>query len=268
MLSDEVASALAPFFDQIGPSHDEVTTLIRRAGLADLDPSSTSTNPVGKMRRVRNVLFAAVDRRLAGGERLVQALIDAVRANGGFRPGDPNYPGAPQVRALQAALYNLGYQLDDDGRVYPVHLEALDGKDLTQALMAYVRRARLGGWDPAVVLGTGKSLEEATARHVLKEQTGQYPPHADLPTTLYQAFDRLGLSVPKKSVLDAIPSDPRAAVHQAVWLLGIAINRFRNAEGEGHGRPESSTTTAAEASIVGLAAAIVTELLLTAHEGR
>lgn len=106
MLSDEVASASAPFFDQIGPSHDEITTLIRRAGLADLDPSTTSTNPVGKMRRVRSVLFAAVDRRLAGGERFVQALIDAIRANGGFRPGDPNYPGAPQVRALQAALYN------------------------------------------------------------------------------------------------------------------------------------------------------------------
>ena len=32
MLSDEVALALAPFFDQIGPSHDEIAMLVRRSG--------------------------------------------------------------------------------------------------------------------------------------------------------------------------------------------------------------------------------------------
>lgn len=266
MLSDEVASAIAPFFDQIGPSHDELSTLIRRAGLADLDPLNGSPGvQVGKMRRVRGILLAAVGVRQAQGDAFVRALIEAARAQGGFRPGDSNYPGAGRVVALRDALRNQGYHLDDDGRLYPIQLEALDGRELTEALRAYVRRARMGGWDPAVVLGTGKSLEEAAARHVLKERTGEYQRNANLPATLYQAFSVLGLSAPPKAVLDTIPPDPREALDQAVWLLGVAVNRFRNAEGEGHGRPEAPATTQAEASIVGLAAALVTELLLSAH---
>lgn len=263
---DEVAFALAPFFDQIGPSHSDLTTLFRRAGLVEFDPAREPGPPVGKMRRVREVLLEAGRLSPRAGEQLTEALIHAVRATGGFRLGNPNYPGPAEVCALQAALRNLGYQLDDDGVLSPISLEVLDGRELTAALRAYVRRARLGGWDPAVVLGTGKSLEEATARHVLKERTGQYPVHSDLPTTLYQAFALLGLSVPKRDVVDAIPPDPRQALHQAVWLLGIAVNRFRNAEGEGHGRPEVPPTTTAEASIVGLAAAIVTELMLATDD--
>ena len=266
MLSDEVASALAPFFDQVGPSHDELTSLFRRAGLAELDPGARSQTPVGKMRRVRGVLFAAVEHRPREGEKLVKALIDAVRANGGFRPGHPNYPGIQMVEALREALRSEGIQLDPDGRIFAIHLESLEGQNLTAALRTYVNRVRRGGWDPAVVLGSAKSLEEAAARHVIKEHTGTYPTYADIPTTLYQAFTLLGLSAPKKAVFDAIPRDPREAVQQAVWLLGTAVNRFRNAEGEGHGRPDVPPTTQAEASIVGLAAAIVTELLLTAND--
>ncbi len=56
MLSDEVAFALAPFFDQIGPSHDEIGTLVRRTGLQDLDPNATVPGALGKMKRVRTLL--------------------------------------------------------------------------------------------------------------------------------------------------------------------------------------------------------------------
>ena len=54
MLSDEVASALGPFFDRIGPSHDEITVLVKRAGLTDLDPATRAAGvPIGKMKRVK-----------------------------------------------------------------------------------------------------------------------------------------------------------------------------------------------------------------------
>ena len=55
------------------------------------------------------------------------------------------------MQALQAAFRAQGYQLDVDGRVYPLQLEALEGKPVTDALWAYVKRVRLGAWDPAVV---------------------------------------------------------------------------------------------------------------------
>jgi len=267
MLSDEVASALAPFFDRIGPSHDEIRVLVKRAGLEALDPERDAAGePIGKMKRVRGVLFAAVEGHPQEGERLVHALIDAVRAYGGFRPANANYPGAEAVQALRSALRNEGADLDDAGNVRPLHLESLDGRELTDALWSYVRRARRGGWDAALVMGTSKSLEEAAARHVLKQQTGQYPSHANMPATLYAAFSILGMAVPTKAVVDAISPDPREAIQQAAWLLAMAVNKFRNAEGEGHGRPELAATSQAEADVVGLAAALVTQLLLDANE--
>lgn len=268
MLSDEVASALAPFFDRIGPSHDEISRLIARAGLSDLDPLRTESNQIGKMKRIRGVLFESFSQKPQKGEKLVAALIASVRAGGGFQAGNSNYPGREYVQALQAALKNVGYLMGDDGRVYPMHLESLEGRGMTEALRAYVQRARLGGDDPALVLGTTKSLVEAAARHILKERTGQYPLHSNLPTTLFQVFNVLGLSAPDRSVFEALPPDPRHAMQQAVWLLAIAVNRFRNAEGEGHGRPEVPPTTDAEASVVGLAAGLVTQLLLDSYEGK
>lgn len=265
VLSDEIASALGPFFDRIGPSHDEIRILIKRAGLEALDPERTaSAQPIGKMKRVKGVLFAAVEHCPREGERLVRALIDAIRAGGGFRPSNENYPGLEAVEALRFALRNEGAELDDEGNVRPLNLESLDGRELTDAIWSYVRRARRGGWDAALVLGTAKSLEEAVARHVLRERTGEYPSHANMPTTLYQAYLSVGLAVPPQDVIQGLSSDPREAFQQVTWLLALAVNRFRNTEGEGHGRPDIPETSQGEAELVGLAAALVAQLLLDA----
>ncbi len=267
MLSDEIAIALGPFFDRIGPSHDEIRGLVKRAGLEALDQErDPGGNPIGKMKRVRGVLRAAVVSHPDQGAQLVRALIDAIRAHNGFRPTSGNFPGVEAVHALREALRNEGMDLDEDGNVRPLHLESLDGRELTDALWSYVRRARRGGWDAALVLGTAKSLEEAAARHVVKQRTGQYPMHANMPATLYAAFSILDMAVPTTTAVEALSPDPREAIQQAAWLLAIAVNKFRNAEGEGHGRPEMAATTQAEADVVGLAAALVTQLLLDSNE--
>lgn len=266
VLSDEVASALGPFFDRIGPSHDDIRVLIKRAGLQDLDPERSAEGPIGKMKRVKGVLFAAVADRPREGEQLVRSLVDSIRANGGFRTGNENCPGEEAVTALRHAFRNVGGDLDPEGNLRPIHMEALDGRELTEALSAYVRRARQGGWDATLVAGVAKSLEEAAARHVLRERTGGYPTHANMATTLYSAFLSVGMAVPGQEAVAALDSDPRAALQQAVCILAFAVNRFRNAEGEGHGRPEPGAATDAEAEVVGLAAALVTQLLLDALE--
>lgn len=266
MLSDEVASALGPFFDRIGPSHDEIRVLIRRAGLQDIDPERTADGPIGKMKRVKGVLFAAVTERPKEGDRLVRSLVDSVRANGGFRVGNENCPGQGPVAALRQAFRNLGADLDAEGNLRPTQMETLDGHEMTEALWSYVRRARRGGWDAALVAGVAKSLEEAAARHVLKERTGSYPPHSNMAATLYSAFLSVGMAVPEQQVVDTLARDPRAALQQAVWLLAYAVNRFRNSEGEGHGRPDLGSATDMEAELVGAAAALVTQVLLDGLE--
>jgi hypothetical protein len=65
------------------------------------------------------------------------------------------------------------------------------------------------------VLGTAKSLEEAAARHVMRERTGVYPQRANMPTTLYQAFLTVDMAIPSTVAVDALSSDPRKAIRQA-----------------------------------------------------
>ncbi|MCH8823237.1 MAG: abortive infection family protein [Planctomycetes bacterium] len=76
---------------------------------------------------------------------------------------------------------------------------------------------------------------EATAAHVLVEQFATYPTTSNFPTLLGQAFSLLGLSTPQD------PKQPSEATYRdldrALYRLGCAVNRPRNKEGTGHGRP-------------------------------
>lgn len=193
MISFEVASSMARFFDGgRGPSHDELTRLIRRAGLDASDPRGREGDLVGKMKRVREVLAAAV--------------------------------------SIESA----------------------------------VQRARTGASDAPLVLGTTKDLLEAVARHVLTETTGAYPTSESVAMTLFQAFDRVGLSTPGLSLIDQLDSDPQRALHQVIYMLGVVVNRLRNHKGTGHGRPHISDASDTDSQLSSLATAITSHLLLAA----
>ena len=266
MLSDEVTSALAKFFEGgLGPSHDELDRLIQRAGLGNSDPRRGDP-VVGKMKRVRAVLWWAGENDVEAGSSLVGSLIAALRASGSFRPSEPNYAGASTIEALRSALDLLGYDLGSDGSVRPKLLEGLEGADLTEVLWSYVRRARSAADDPALRLGTAKDLTEATARHVLVETIGSYPAHANFPATLWQAYDRLGLEGPTTEALKLLDGDAWRSVERATFLLACAVNRFRNEEGTGHGRPHVTFANEAQSRICAEASALVSELLLKALE--
>ena len=260
MLSDEVATLLADFFQGgAGPSHDELSRIFQRADLEHADPGTS----VGKVKRVRQVCGDAIDQRNEAGTKLVKLLVDGIRARGGFRESSAGFAGEELVSGLRRALRHLGYDLDAEGHVRPRRLENLEGMELTEALWSYVRRARSGATDAELVIGTAKNLEEATARHVLKERAGSYPVRANFPLTLYQAFDRLGLHGTQVQ----LDRDPFVNLEQAIFLLALAVNRLRNDRGDGHGRPEKSVATALEGRLSSQAAGLVSELLLVALEG-
>ncbi len=264
MLSEETMTAVAQFFQGgLGPSHDELTRAFARTGLAKLDPGSSSS--VGKVKRVREVLGHAVDRDRESGSRLVEILIEAIRAYGAFRPKSDTYAGEETIQSLRDGLRHLGYDLDAEGVVRPTQLEGLDGVELTEALWSYVRRARTGAGDAELVIGSSKSLEEATARHVLKEVVGTYEtrgPRSHFQMQLAQAFSVVDL----KPSSESLPGNGAEALQQELFLLGIAVNRLRNEKGEGHGRPEPSTATQAESRLASQASGLLCELLLHALE--
>lgn len=257
MLNEEVLSAVARLFDQgKGPSHDELTRLFERAKLRRAE---TPGDQPGKMKRVRTVLGHALEHSPDAGADLVRGIIANARACGSFREGSEQYAGVQTIAALRAALKSVGFELHLDGALTPVLLENLEGTQLTEALWGYVRRARTGALDSELVVGTAKNLEEAVAKHVLKERTGVYPAHGNFPTLLGQAFAQLGLNA---STLH-LNANPERAVEEAVFLLACAVNRLRNAKGDGHGRPDPTRTTQLDARISAQAAGLVAELLLT-----
>jgi hypothetical protein len=216
---------------------------------------------IGKMKRVREVLGCAIDQDIDAGDRFVFSLMANLKSTGAFRCESPDYVGEELICAARTAFRTAGYELDVEGNLRPSNLDNLTAPEITEALKAYVRRARVGDGDAALVVGTGKDLVEATARHMLVQTTGAYPVSADFPTTLYQAFDRLGLAT-NPELLQRLDRNPQLAIEQSLYLLANAVNRLRNAEGTGHGRPFPSSVSAQQASLAIQSMGIISQMLL------
>jgi hypothetical protein len=156
--------------------------------------------------------------------------------------------------------------LGDDGDLQPIVLDTLTGNSLTAALDSYVRRARRGSQDAALLVGTGKDLIEATAAHIIQERFGHYSNQANLPTLLGQAFTALGLATPEIPTVSGEP--PQRRLERAMYESGCAVNALRNKQGTGHGRPWLPSVSDAEAQASVQLIGIVASYLIQAHKAK
>lgn len=199
----ELGAVLGDFFeDSKGPSHDQLDQAFVRTGLAGSDPApggrTPQGSPLGKTKRIRQVFVYATDHDAATGLRLARQVVALLRADGAFTPALDGYAGAEKIERLRGAFAKLGSTLDPTGALRPT-VDNLTGTQLTEALQAYVNRINLNPDDAPLQIGTGKELDEATARHVLEERTGGYPvggPAGSFPVTLAQAFTAVGFALP------------------------------------------------------------------------
>lgn len=265
-VSDTIIVAIAKLVDDAlsetrEPSHSDLEFQITRAGLTSCDPKNQG-QLVGKAKRIRSTLYAGVESNPSGCETLIAGLVSTIRGFGGFRPDSPNFVGTEVIATAAEAFREEGFQLSSSGELHPIVLDKLAGAERTDALMAYVRRARRGADEAALVTGTGKDLLEATAAHVLAEKGWQYNPTINFPALLGQAFVALGLATPQdpKKPGESAQSD----VERAMYELGRAINRLRNKEGTGHGRPWLPTVTPEEARIAVECMGAISERMLVA----
>jgi Abortive infection C-terminus len=248
-LSESILIAVARLIDDSmaefkrEPTHSDLDFQMGRAGLNTADPKAQGQT-VGKAKRVRAVLSWALDNDVAAGGRFVGSLISHIQGCGGFRSDSQNYVGAEAIAVAAHAFQLEGYELTADGELRPLLLSGLAGAAMTNALKGYVRRARKGVMDAALVTGTGKDLLEATAKHVLLERWGTCP-ETTFPGLLGQAFVAVGLTTPHDAMQKGEP--PEKALDRALFDAACAINRLRNKEGTGHGRPWPASITDARA---------------------
>jgi hypothetical protein len=268
-LSDQIIIAVAGLVNDAQaeksrePTHSDIEFQVGRAGLTAADPKSQGQT-VGKAKRVRAILSSAMDTAPDKGEVFTAALIALVSAKGGFRETSSNFVGREAVTDAVEAFRSEGFALSSDGELTPTALDTLSGHKLTEALEAYVRRARRGSQDAALLVGTSKDLIEATAAHVIHERFGQYPQQANLPTLLGQAFTALNLSTPLTPPVAGEP--PQKRLERALYEAGCAVNALRNKEGTGHGRPWVATVSDVEAKAAVQLIGIVASFLLSAHK--
>jgi hypothetical protein len=267
-LSESILIAVARFIDDSmlepkrEPTHSDLDFQMSRAGLNAADPKAQGQT-VGKAKRVRAVLSWALDNDVAAGGRFVGSLIAHVQGCGGFRSGSQNYVGPEAIEDAARAFRSEGYELTTDGELRPLLLSGLTGAEMTIALKAYVRRAQKGVTDAALVTGTGKDLLEATAKHVLLECWGTCP-ETTFPGLLGQAFVAVGLTTPQAAQQKG--ETPENALDRALFEVACAINRLRNKEGTGHGRPWPPSITEAQAREATELMGIIAERLLAALE--
>jgi Abortive infection C-terminus len=268
-LSDAIIVAISQLVDDAQserrePSHSDLEFQINRAGLAAGDPKAGGQT-VGKAKRVRAVLSWAIEHKFEAGQEFVASLVSVIRGHGGFRESSPNFVGTEVVTNATALFASEGYELSSDGELRPRLLDNLNGSALTEALQVYIRRAKRGAIDAALVTGTGKDLLEAVAGHILHQRYGSYQATANFPTLLGQVFLELGLATPASP---ASPGEPaKKNVERAMYELACAINRLRNSQGTGHGRPWLPTVTQAEAQMALECMGVITERLLSLHQG-
>lgn len=269
-INDAILTALAQLVDdaQTGrrdPSHDQIAFCIEKAGLKSCDPAAQGQT-LGKAKRVRAVLSHALNDNFKAAQNLTDILISQIRGLGGFRSPSPNYVGEHAVQNLQAAFDAEGFVLSADGELTPKVFDSLPGTELTEALQAYVRRARRGADDAALLTGTGKDLLEATAAHVLVEVWNKNdPPHA-FHALLGQAFVAVNLKTSQDKPQSG--ESPQHALQRALFDAACAVNRLRNKQGTGHGHPWLPTVTTGEAQAASQTMGIVAGMLLDALKRR
>lgn len=267
-LSETVITVVAQLVDDAQtekrePSHSDIEFCIKRAGVEAGDPKMQG-QAVGKAKRVRATLYWVMDNSVEHGESFVASLISSIRGYGGFRPNSPNYAGVDCINNAMAAFRAEGYELTLDGELMPIVLENLSGVALTSALESYIRRARKGVMDAALITSTGKDLLEATAAHILQESYRTYSERANFPTLLGQAFVAVGLATSEHKLLPG--EAPQRRMQRTLYELALAINQLRNKEGTGHGRPWLHSVSDAEARIAVELMGTIAEYLLDAYK--
>jgi hypothetical protein len=266
-LNDAIIIALAQLVDDAqtlrrDPSHEDLRHHIHRVGLAAGDPHGQGLTP-GKAKRVRAVLGWALENDERAGQRFVVGFLGMLRGFGAFRDGSPNYAGRDAIDNAIGAFASDGYELASNGELRASLLDNLSGTALTDALNAYVRRAKRGSDDAALVTGTGKDLLEAVAAHIVKERTGSYSSGWNFPMLLGQAYIALDLKTPQHT--DQPAENPFAKMERAFYGLACSINSLRNKQGTGHGRPWLTSVSDAEAKIAIESIGTIAEYLLLRH---
>ncbi|TKT94043.1 abortive infection family protein [Dyadobacter frigoris] len=263
-VDDEVAYAISRLVEDSSarrePSHSAIEQLLQRTGLGKLDPNKPGATPVGKAKRVQTVLSAAIEQFPDEAESFTAGLLSLVRACGGFRESSPNYTGTDVILNLSASFKKHRILLSIDGIVTPLLLDNLSGTKLTEALQIYVNRAKKGHEDAALIIGTSKDLMEAVCAHVVTEIYGSYSPRDNFPTLLGTAFTALNMATPANPM---VPNESAIKnVERGLFELACAINKLRNKQGSGHGRPFISTISDDEAKTSIESIGIITEFLL------
>jgi len=250
-ITDTIAHALAQLVDDSGnngvyrePSHADIEFQVKTAGLSDHDPKQQGQT-IGKAKRVRAVLYGAIEIHPEAGSRFAAGLLSKVRACGGFRKTSANYVGIEAIDNAKAALDTEGFNLAEDGSISPKVLTSLAGAELTDALWGYAIRAQKGAEDAALIVGTGKDLIEATSAHVLESLRGSYPAGANFQSLLGMAFIALDLAVPE--IPEQAGEKAIRAMERGLFVAALGVNRVRNKQGTGHGRPWVPTLSREEA---------------------
>lgn len=237
-LTDDIIIAVSKLVDDAltttrAPSHSDLSFSIKQANLEHADPTNHGQN-VGKAKRIRAVLYWAIENDHSKGNKLVTIIISQLKAIGGFRDTSPNYIGEEAILNAINCFDTHGFILSKTGEINAKNLENLKGKELTEALLSFAKRAKKNSSDAALLSGTSKDMIESTAKHIIQEKFGSHPSNSNFPTLLGQAYAALNMATPMTPKVTNEPAIKN--FERAIFEMAISINTIRNKEGTGHGR--------------------------------
>lgn len=237
-LDTSIIVSFARLFEQSSsvyrkPSHSEISKVLQDLNIVDLDPKIADPG-LSKVKRVEFLLYTLTSEDMDSikGQDLFFRLLDLLRGYGGFRADSDNYVGKEAFENFKYVLKSSGIFIDDGGNIIPAILDNLTESEYEEALLKYIRRAKKGSMDAALLVGTSKDLLEAVSYHVILKKMGTYK-QKHFSTLLGLAFNCLGMTTPA----DKGEFSHVEKMESSFYELGCSINNLRNREGTGHGRP-------------------------------
>lgn len=107
---------------------------------------------------------------------------------------------------------------------------------------------------------------EAVCAHIITEIYSSYSQQANFPTLLGQTYSALGLSTSMDKGVQG--EHVRKSVERNIFDLACSINKLRNKQGTGHGRPWVPDLSEEEAIFAIESIGVISEYLLKKLDAR
>jgi hypothetical protein len=261
IINESLINILRRFFaNGDGPTHREISTIVKRLGIEWSDPL-IENGDVYKKDRIELIL-GRLQSEDEVGTKFVAALIGCLSDRGDLENSDSNQ-SHENAQKLKNWFNEHNLEISSSGEVVVKHEYFTLSTPTFRSLDIQYRRLMKSSNDGQQIIGYAKELLEATMKFALEKSGVSVPKNMSLPLLIHQAMESVNL-LPEQVDLKKESEKHLRSLLQNLKSTAILITEIRNDSGTGHGRVEDVQVPPSIAKFVSDSSLILVRLMLDA----